>query len=725
MDMATNPIQFDFSKMEYFATSEKLVNILMTKTQNNNPLFFRILVAYYLTKVASMMRCNIITHDRGIIPVNMYAINLATSGQGKGHSTNIIEENVINKFRLKFLNETFPVLSDENLEKLAKKKANRKNTDDIDEKLRLEKEFNDLGSLAFSFDSATTPAVKQMRQKLLLANAGSMNMEIDEIGSNLTGTLDVLTTFLELFDVGKVKQKLIKNTAESKRLEDIEGRTPTNMMLFGTPSKLLDGDKTEETLMSILDAGLARRCFFGYIKSIDRNHSLTEYELYDMMTDTTNETYLEYLSQKIEALANINNFKTHLTMTKDVSLELIRYKIYCDRLAVELPEHDEMRKAEITHRYFKACKLAGTYAFIDGSPEITEEYLHNAIKLVEDSGESFHAILCRDRNYVKLANYIASIKRPVTHVDLVEDLPFYKGTENQKRDLLTLAIAYGYPRNIVIKRSLIDGIEFLSGETLEETDLKKMIISHSSDLAKNYIPEYAPFDDLYRLTVLPDHNFTTHHLKENYRNEANCIPGFNMVVLDIDGGLSIDTARLLLQEYKYHIYETKRSTPEHNRFRVILPLSHKLELTADEFKEFMNNIYSFLPFDVDEQTNQRSRKWATYPSKHFTNDGKLLDALLFIPRTKKSEERQIITQTYQSLNNLERWFVSNTTKGNRSNQLIKYAFMLIDAGVSITDIRDKVLDLNHKLPDKLPDAEITNTIMVSVAKKIQNKDTTA
>ncbi len=42
-------------------------------------------------------------------------------------------------------------------------------------------------------------------------------MEIDEIGSNLLGQMDVLTTFLELYDVGKVKQKLIKNTVRQRK----------------------------------------------------------------------------------------------------------------------------------------------------------------------------------------------------------------------------------------------------------------------------------------------------------------------------------------------------------------------------------------------------------------------------------------------------------------------------------------------------------------------------
>ena len=93
----------DLSKLDHFPVLDDLVTVLMHKTQAPDPLFFRILVSYYFSKVASMMRTDIVTHDRGVIPVNMYAINLATSGYGKGFSTNIIEEQVINQFREQFL----------------------------------------------------------------------------------------------------------------------------------------------------------------------------------------------------------------------------------------------------------------------------------------------------------------------------------------------------------------------------------------------------------------------------------------------------------------------------------------------------------------------------------------------------------------------------------------------------------------------------------------------
>ena len=140
--------------MEYFDTSEKLVEVLCQKTQSNNPHFFRVLTGYYLCKVASMMNIKIKTHDRGDLPVNMYAINLATSGFGKGYSTNIMEDQVINQFQHNFTEVTFEVQADIHLPLLAQIRAAKKGTDIAKEEEATRAEFQRIGPMLFSFDSA-------------------------------------------------------------------------------------------------------------------------------------------------------------------------------------------------------------------------------------------------------------------------------------------------------------------------------------------------------------------------------------------------------------------------------------------------------------------------------------------------------------------------------------------------------------------------------------------
>ena len=709
--------------LKFHPTSEKIVDILCQKTQNTNPMFFRVLISYYLTKLCSMMRVKIATQDRGEIPVNLYAINLAASGQGKGFSTNIIEDQIINQFRSVFLEETYPVIVEENLAQLAVKRAAIKNEDPDLVLQSIIHEFKQLGTLAFSFDSGTTPAVKQFRHQLLMAGIGSLNLEIDEIGNNLLGNADVLSSFLELFDIGKIKQKLTKNTKENIRSEEIEGKTPTNLLLFGTPAKLLDGSKTEEEFYSFLETGYARRCLFGFTRYATKNKSLTPLQVYDQLINTNTNQYLKDLSLTLSKLAHVTNYNKMVTVSKDVSILLIEYRLYCEDLADKLNEHEEIQKAEIAHRYFKALKLAGTYAFIDNQPFISEANLYHAICMTEASGVSFKEILKRDKNYVKLAKYIASINHEITHVDLTEDLPFYKGPISQKQDLMQLAIAWGYKNQIIIKRSMTNGIEFIQGETLQVTDLNKIIISYSTHEAYNYKNVLTPFTNLNNLVKQTGKHWVNHHTRNAHRSEDNIISGFNVVVLDIDKNANIDTMKLLLEDYLFLYHTTKRHTVTDHRFRIIMPLNYHLYLDNNEFKEFMNNIYEWLPFDADIATGQRSRKWETYPGTYeYSKGDKLLDAMLFIPQTSKNDERKQIVHDYQSLSNLERWFIQKAMIGDRNNQLIRYALILVDLGEDILSVTQKVTTLNSKLPNKLTSDELNTTILKSAGKAIINKN---
>lgn len=719
---------FDLSSAQYHPISEQIVDVLTKKTLNSNRLFFRVQVSYFLAKMASSMRCTLDTLDRGKIPVNVYALNLAPSGSGKGHSTNIIEGQFLNQFKNTFLQDTFPYIAQQNLVDIAAKRANKNSTDPADELVKLEKEFASTGALAFSFDSGTVPALKQLRHKLLLANAGAASFECDELGKNLIANMDLLTAFLELYDQGLIKQKLTKNTADSQRAEELEGKTPTNMLLFGTPSSLLNGGKEEDEFYALLETGYARRCLFGYSRKEDFQQEMSPEQVFDMLTDSTSNSTIAQLSQHFGMLADAIKYNQQIMVNRDVSIKLIAYKLHCEQIADKLPDHEEIRKAELRHRYFKALKLAGVYAFVDETPEVTEVQLLSAIKLVEESGEAFNRILSREKNYVKLANYIAEVGKEVTHVDLVEDLPFYKGSNAQKQELMNLAIAYGYKHHIIIKKTFVDGIEFFKGEALKPTDLSKLIASYSGHVAYNYLSEPISFSNLQALCQMDDMHWINHALikgadGDGHRDGSNILPGFNVIVIDVDEGTSLDEVRVLMKDYTYFIHTTKRHQTEgyDDRFRLIMPINYHLKLDENEFREFMNNVYEWLPFKVDEQTSQRCRKWATHQGITFSNEGEILDALAFIPKTSKNDELKKTMVDLGNLDNLERWFAQRMGNGNRNNQLLKFAMMLADTGLDYQGILDKVLGFNAKLDSGLPEIEIHSTIMRSVSKKLSEK----
>ena len=716
----------DYSQMSYNPLAEKIVQILITKTQNDNPQFFRLQANYYLSLVASVMGTRIKSNLTGVIPVNMYGVNLAGSGSGKGFSTNILENQVIGLFRQHFMQEVFPKQAELNLQIEAAKRAKYMNIGLNESEERLNKEYRSYGAYRFSFDSATTPAIKQLRNKLLLARVGAINISIDEIGSNLESNTDTLNTFLELYDKGVIKDKLIKNTDTATRHQEIIGETPANIMMFGTPSKLLDGGKVEDNFFSFLETGYARRCFFAYSKKASSTKDLTPEELYQRLTNHNHEQELITISRNLFHLADTHYCNTELEVPDATGIELMRYRIDCEQRASKLPEHMDIQRAELTHRYFKVLKLAGVYAFLDMKPEIEIQHIHQAIKLAEDSGDALNQMFQREKPYERLAKFIAgNMGGELTQVDLSNQLPFYRGSQTVRNDMMTSAIAWGYKNNILIKKTYRDGIEFFTGESLEETDLDKIIVSYSKDLANNYVNDTVSFKNMVNLVTYKDLHWTNHHIIDGHRSEKTMVEGFNCIVLDIDGTTTLQVAQKLLKDYAYVIHTTKRHQQlvemekgvfeKRDRFRIILPINYKLDLSKDEYKEFMEGVQQWCPFELDTATFQRSRKWLCNDiAQTFVNEGELFDALPFIPRTSRNEVYKKEQLSLQSMNNLERWFAQRMVSGDRNNTIAKYGFMLQDSGFKPAEIETMLLSFNDKLENKLDEQEILSTVMTSI-----------
>lgn len=710
----------DLTKVKDAPVIEEIVDVLCNKTQNTDRGFYKVEVAYFLAKMASAMRASIMTKDRGKVPINIYALCLASSGFGKGHSVNIMENDLIKGFKRRFLDETMPSISEDHLTAMAQDRSIRNSTTEEVEMDILNAEYKRLGAYPFTFDSGTTPAVKQLRDKLLLANCGSINLQIDEIGSNLIGSTEVLNVFLELYDQGLVKQKLTKNTQDNIRSDDRDGSTPTNMLLFGTPVKLLDGGQTEDMFYSFLEVGYARRCLFG-IGKLDKKalYSMDPAQIFARLTDPSNTAIVNKWSQHFFNLADPAKFNWQMTISDQTSINLIQYKSECERLADALPEHEEIKKAELSHRYFKALKLAGALAFVDESPEVTDTHLYQAIKLVEESGDAFGSILTREKAYMKLAKYIANSKSEVTHADLTEALPFYKSGVAARNEMMSLATAWGYKNCIVIKKSLVDGIEFFKGETLQQTNLDKMILSWSNDLAYNYQPEEGPWDQLKVLFQGTGLNWCNHRFKDGHRCNTEVLPGFNMIVVDVDGTTTINTVKELFKSYRYILYTTKRHQTEgKDRFRLVFPINYVLKLSVDEYKEFMNNIFKWLPFETDECANQASKKWSSYDGgQYFQNDGEILDALKFIPGTSRNDQYKKEMAKIEDLGNLERWFATQMSEGNRNNNMFKYGMALVDSGLTFEEVSSQIKKFNKQLSNPLPEEELEKSVLVTIAKK--------
>lgn len=713
-----------FDQMQYDPVTEMLTDVMCAKTQNQERMFFRIACTYYWGVLASQMHATVHGWGGSKLPINIYAMNLSPSGTGKGYSTGLIEDQVINKFRESFLENTFPLQAEVNIKKLSVKRAQRSGKTQIEEYESLMKEFNDIGALMFNFDSATVPAIKQLRHKLNLAGAGGVNLQVDEIGANLVGQAEPLTAYLELYDKGSIKDKLVKSSAETTRYERIEGITPTNMLLFGTPTKLLDSGLTQKYLTEMLEMGYARRCFFGYIPKITKNVSTDAATLLNQMFNTASDASLDALSCSLEQLADISNMGKAVKIERAEAEYLMEYKINCDERAKKLKDHEVIVRSELENRYFKVLKLSAAYAFREYSPNVTILHLEAAMRLAEDSGEHFAKLMQPEHDYEKLAKYLADCGTPVTLPDLERALPCFRGAKQTKDQMIEYAVAWGYKNNIIIKRVYEGNIMFLVGESLRKTSIDELIISTSNKLAEGYERKRVTWDSLASLGSVDGYHWANHGFSDGLRRDDHVIEGFNTIVLDVDGTLPLATAKELLKGYKAFFYTTKRHQNEDklDRYRIVMPTNYELLLDREEYKMFMDNVMSALPFEMDETCNQRNKKWLTCKSTEtYFSDGDLFDVIPYIPRTSKNDEREARFKDQKDLDNLERWFINNTGDGNRNKQLYNYAMALVEGGIDYTVVGEKVRELNSKLQDKLPEDELSATILKSIQAKFSKK----
>ena len=701
--------------MEYNELQEKIVDILVSKTGNEDRSFFRVMVAYKFAELATNMRCTLEFAGSKNIPTNVYALDLAPSGYSKNASMNILEKNIFKGFKDKFMLNLLPEVASNNLALVANEYSITTGLDIKDAKSTIDKEYNNLPKFLYSFGSSTPEGFKAMRAKLSMSGVGATNNIIDEIGSNLTNNQETMNVQLEAYDMGDSKQKLIKTDGGNS---DLRGSVPSNLFAFGTQSKLLDGGAVEKQFFELLETGYARRFLFGFVEKNTRSTELTAEEMYDQIMNTSIDLDIISLTKYFTDLADMSQYNKKIALSKDTTIELMQYRIDCDDKANNLKEHENILEAVLRHSYWRVLKIAGAYAFVTGSSTITSELLQNAIALVEDSTRCFKLMLSRDKAYVRLAKYIASVSKKVTQVDLLEDLAFYRGTETQKRELMQLAVAYGYNNNIIIKNTIKDGVEFFEGESLEKTNIDAIDCSWSKDITNGFKPTKSKFTNLHQLVSGTGYHYAAHSFVDGHRKSENAIQGFNLLILDVDSGLPIEVCKTLLKDYTYLIATTKRNTAEHNRYRIILPMSHKLKLNATDYKQFMKNVFSWLPFDSDEQTSDIARKWESFSGEHFYNEASLFDVMDFIPNTPKEVKYRDRVKKIGNSDTLQRWFLINyRDEDGRNNTLIKYALALLDDGMNSENIRHSVYDMNNKLEQPISELELESTVMKTIIKK--------
>lgn len=711
----------------YHPLSEQMVDIICTKTQNVDRAFFRVEVAYYLCKMASNMHVSVKTATDNIMPVNAFALAFAESGYGKNYSQNIIEEQMLGGFEQHFMEVIYPETAKKSIAKKAHQIAHRvSGLNEIDVAADLEKSFSEMGEFLYGFPEGTSPALKQLCKAISYASVGAASLEMDEIGYNIGNNQEMLVTLLELYDVGKTKEKLIKDTKDTKRGKTLKGCTPSNVFAFGTPAVAFDGGRTEQIIQSLLKAGYGRRSFFAYGDMAVKHSVSTDSDAaFLQLTDTGLLTAIADINAKLTSLASMDMVGIQLYINGDAERFRLKYNQHCHERAIKISEYRPVERAEMLHRVAKVTKLAGAYAFVDNASEIEIHHLEYAIALAECSGESLKRILNQPKAHVRLAKFLCDYGSPVTEADLVEYLPFYSGSIAAKRDLITLATAYGHRNAMAIKSFEESGVTMWEGEALEPTDSDNLIISTSDQLADNYNSLTASLARFAEFCGEKDANFCNHHFKNGQvgkgnRSKATCLAGTNTVIFDVDETkLKPSVIHALFKPYNHIIYETKSSTEDAPRYRIVLVLSHLVKFDDVEYKKFCKNIAAWMPVDVELPSLQREKKYRTYAGTkvYYQDQGQNLNVMAYYPNTKEAEDNMKFNSSLLAarIRGMQKWVIHTASKGNRNNTLYAYAkFLQEHTKYTNDEITKRVKAINDKLMEPLEETELEGTILTSL-----------
>lgn len=707
-----NPTELlnSIDEVPYNPTAERIVSYLRNMNQNTeSDHYFRVLTSFYLAQVASTMRTKVKGVKFKNIPTNCYAILLADSGFGKTKSVNTLERELLGGFRQTFLDTVLPTIVENSIHTQALVKSNKRGTDYDKEVQFFEAEYASYGSYVFDFPEGSGPAYRQIRGKCQFAEVGSTNMLIDEIGYNLNKITECLDLHFEAYDMGFIKDKILKASSEHTRATQRTSGVPANFIAYGTPDKVWDGGTSEKDFLDRLANGYSRRCLFALGNTV-KEIKLTAEQIYDSLCAGSFDTEVEDLYDLFTSFADTKYYNKTISLDRDTEILLIHYGLMDLEKAKAMSSFDGTTKAEITHRHFKVIKLAGTYAFIDKSDKVTVQHILQAIRVVEESSKALQESMNRPKTHVRLAQYIATCGEPQTHSDLLEHLPFYPAAKQKQQEMFTLASSWGYKNHHILRSFLKDGIEFFSGETLKKTELSNLIVSYSDHEAYRYQNVSVDWETLQGLCITNGYHFVNHHLDNGHRADDNVLAEFNFIVFDCDGEIKVKEFSYLFEGTKCFLYTTKSHTTESHRFRVVVPLKYHLKLGKQEYKEFINNIYSDMPYQVqDFSGNQRSKKWLANKGSVGELEGELFDPVPYLPNTKKNQERLNFTGSLKDLGNIEKFFANQWHLG-RNNVLMRYACMLADSGSSWEDLEIKVIEFNNSFSDALSIDELNNTI---------------
>jgi len=194
-------------------------------------------------------------------------------------------------------------------------------------------------------------------------------------------------------------------------------------------------------------------------------------------------------------------------------------------------------------------------------------------------------------------------------------------------------------------------------------------------------------------------------------------------MLDVDGGTTLDMAKIILSDYTYLISTTRNHQKEKNgiicdRFRIIMPMEYTLDLTVEQYSNFMKNIMEDLPIELDRQCTDASRFFYGASGEYWYNEGILINCDKYVSNTGESEtyRKAGSNLSKKNIGGISQYIIRNQ-HGGRNSALIKLALLLMDTGYTHDEAKDEILRVNKQFDNPLTTRELEKTIFKTIERK--------
>ena len=149
-----------------------------------------------------------------------------------------------------------------------------------------------------------------------------------------------------------------------------------------------------------------------------------------------------------------------IPLTKEAQLEYAIIKAEGENYIIDNKGIEPAVKADMFERNFKTAKLAGIYAFFEGSDAVTKEHMHQALEVVRESSEVLKELRKVKPKHERLLEAIMKESRPITSQGMLA-YPFIPSTYTKKiNEYIDLARELSSELGYVWQTTSKKGIEY-------------------------------------------------------------------------------------------------------------------------------------------------------------------------------------------------------------------------------------------------------------------------